>query len=255
MNSFLTALRFLTILPLPGKREVSLGDAGKSLVFFPVVGLLIGASLAFLSRLLRYLLPTSVVSALSVTFLAAVSGFLHMDGFIDTCDSMAGHKTAEERLRMMKDTHVGAFGVAGGALLLLLKYASLNSLPSLILTRTLLITPAISRWLVVFAVFAYPYARPHGLGAAFKQGLTPLRFALATGSTILFVLLLAGPAGLIVTFGAWLIALTASAYFKSRLTGLTGDSYGAINEIAELSVLMLATIFARRNLTGWFSLV
>ncbi len=181
---FLNALGFLTIIPLPWRREVSLEEAGRSIGYFPVVGILIGLILAGLNWLLGLLLPSTVVNALLIVSLVVLSGALHLDGFVDTCDGIAGHKTVEERWRVMHDSRAGAFGIVGVVLLLLVKYVSLNSGPEPLLMTTLVLMPVVSRWAMVYTVFAYPSARPSGLGKMFKQGASWQRFTTATVITL-----------------------------------------------------------------------
>ena len=166
---FLAALKFLTIIPLPWRREASPEEIGRSIGYFPVIGLIIGLILAGLNWLLSLFLPSAVVNALLIVSLVVLSGALHLDGFVDTCDGIAGHKTIEERWRVMHDSRAGAFGIVGVFLLLLVKYVSLNSVPESLLMVTLVLMPVVSRWAMVYTVFAYPYARPAGLGKVFKQ--------------------------------------------------------------------------------------
>jgi len=111
--SFLAAFQFLTSIPLPGRR------------YFPVVGLIIGLILAGLNWLLSLILPSAVVNALLIVVLVIITGALHLDGFVDTCDGIAGHKAVEDRWRVMHDSRAGAFGIVGVVLLLLVKYVSL----------------------------------------------------------------------------------------------------------------------------------
>lgn len=252
MNGFLTAIRFLTVFRL-GKRETP-DDVSKALPFFPIVGALIGVTAALINYLLRFFVPVPIVSVLIIAFLSCSNGFLHLDGFIDTCDGMAGHKTREQRLEIMRDSHPGAFGVIGVSLLLLLNHVSINSLSGIVLTRTLIIAPMISRWAMVYTIFAYPYARPEGLGASFKKGITPLKFALATLIAIALSFVAGGLFGITIQACVWIITLIYAAYFKSKLGGLTGDTYGAINEIAEVSVFILASVMVKVNWLNWFSI-
>jgi len=168
--SFFTALRFLTIIPLPSKDNESPLEMGRSTVYFPVAGLFIGLLLVGLNFLLRLILPSPIVNGLVIVLLVIISGALHLDGFVDTCDGIAGHKTVEDRWEVMHDSRAGAFGIVGVALLLLIEYISLSNIPGNLLTATLLIMPVISRWTMVYAISAYPYARQEGLGKAFKQG-------------------------------------------------------------------------------------
>jgi adenosylcobinamide-GDP ribazoletransferase len=220
-----------------------------------VVGVIIGLILAGLNWLLGMFLPVAVVIGLLIVFLTVITGALHLDGFVDTCDGIAGHKTVEDRWRAMHDSRAGAFGIIGVFLLLLLKYVSLNSLPDNLLMATLILMPVVSRWAMVYAVFAYPYARPTGLGKAFKQGATWQSFLIATIITLAATTGLARLmnidyfylAGIAIMFGIWAIVVATAGYLKRKFSGLTGDTYGAINEVAEVSVLILVGLLAHNQ--------
>lgn len=257
--SFFAALRFLTIIPLPFRRQESLEEMGRSVVDFPVVGLVIGLILAGLNWLLGLFLPSAVVNGLLIASLVIISGALHLDGFVDTCDGIAGHRSVEDRWRVMHDSRAGAFGIVGVVLLLLVKYILLNSLPENLTMVTLMLMPVVSRWTMVYAVFAYPYARPEGLGKAFKQAASWQRFTVATVITLIVTIglsWLAGVAyfylaGLTIMLGTWVIIVVVASYLKKKFSGLTGDTYGAINEIAEVGVLILITLLTHNQ---WFGL-
>lgn len=242
---FLAALRFLTIIRLPWPREISPEELGRSIAYFPVVGVVIGLILVGLNLLLGLILPPPVVNVLLVVFLVVISGGLHLDGFIDTCDGIAGHKTTEERWQVMHDSRVGGFGIIGACLLLLVKYVSLNSVPSPLLMMTLVLMPVISRWAMVYAIFAYPYARPSGLGKVFKQGANWQRFIPATLIALTVAIVLAQLAGLAIMLGIWVMTMAMASYLKRKFSGLTGDTYGAVNEVAEVCVLILVCLLAR----------
>jgi len=248
---FLAALRFLTSIPLRWPRQASPEELGRSAVYFPVVGLVIGIMLAGLYWLLDFILPATVVSALLIVFLVAVTGALHLDGFADTCDGMAGHRTVEDRWRVMHDSRAGVFGIVGVVLLLLVKYASLSNIPDSLIMATLIFMPVVSRWAMVYTVFAYPYARPSGLGKALKQGIGWRGFTVATLITLsaaAAMIPLWHFTGLVIILGVWIMAAVMAAIFKRKFAGLTGDTYGAINEVAEVSVLILVILLARLGL-------
>ena len=255
---FLAALRFLTIIPSPWRREASPEELGRSLVYFPVVGIIIGLILAGLSWVLGLILPLAVVNVLLIVCLAVISGALHLDGFVDTCDGIAGHKTVETRWQVMRDSRAGGFGIAGVCLLLLVKYISLNNVPEPLLMATLILMPVISRWAMVYALFAYPYARPSGLGKVFKQEANWQRFVIATIITLAVAMgLTHWPsiaysylAGLVIMWGTWVIVTAVAVYLKRKFAGLTGDTYGAINEVAEVCVLILVCLLAHNQWLG-----
>jgi len=248
LTRFLAALQFLTIIAIPWRREIQAEEVGRSAGYFPVIGLIIGLILVGLNWLFGLLLPPMVVNALLVAFLAVISGAMHLDGFADTCDGLAGHKTVEERWRVMRDSRAGAFGIVGVVIILLLKYVALTSIPEGLMIMTLVLMPVISRWAMTYALFAYSYARTDGLGETFKQGTTWPRFTMATVITVAVVAAIAQLIGLAILFLSWLVTVALAAYFKSKFNGLTGDTYGAINEVTEVSVLIFVTILVQFGL-------
>lgn len=241
----LAALQFLTVIPV--KRSFSAEQIGRSTSYFPVVGIIIGLILAVLNYLLGLVLPTSVVNVLLVASMVLLSGALHLDGLVDTCDGIAGHRTPEERWRVMHDSRAGGFGVIGAALFLLVKFVSLNSVPQSLMMFTLVVAPVISRWTMVYAIFAYPYARPSGLGKAFKQATGWWQFLLATLVTLALAAALLKSAGLFIFFAVWLLTAALAAYLKRKFAGLTGDTYGAINEVAESGVFIMVSLLAYKH--------
>jgi len=252
----LVATKFLTIIPLLPRREDSREEMGRSLVYYPVVGLFIGLILAGLNWLLNLFLPEQVVNGLLLVSLVIISGALHLDGFIDTCDGIAGHKPVEERWQVMRDSRVGAFGIVGVVLLLLVKYISLSSISNPLLMTILIMMPVISRWSIVYALFAYPYARPEGLGKSIKESANLRRFTIATVLTLALCIAAAWLTGIenfyltgpVIILGTLLLIKVSAAYFSKIFAGLTGDNYGAINEIAEVGVLIIMTLLAQN---GW----
>ena len=248
MNRFLAALQFLTIISIPWRREAKVEEVGRSTGYFPVIGLIIGLILAGLNWLFSLILPSAVANALLIVSLVILTGALHLDGFVDTCDGIAGHKTVENRWRVMRDSRVGGFGIIGIVLLLLVKYVSLSSIPEPLLLTTLVLMPVLSRWAMAYAIFVYPYARPSGLGKAFKQGTSWPRFTLATIIAFMVVAILAQLIGLAIMFLIWVLTVAMAAYFKSKFSGLTGDNYGAINEVVEVAVLILLNLLVQVGL-------
>jgi adenosylcobinamide-GDP ribazoletransferase len=243
--SFLAALQFLTSIPVPLKRELTPVQLGHATTYFPLIGLIIGVILAVLNWLLYYILPPGLINALLIVVLVILTGAIHLDGFADTCDGIAGHKTVEERWRVMRDSRTGAFGVVGIVLLLLVKYVSLNNIPSHLTTGVLIFMPAVSRWAMVYAIFFYPYARPEGLGTVYKKYTRWPQFTIATALTLALaaaLIPLFWYLGFIIVFGAWVVTTLVAMYLKHKFAGLTGDTYGAINEIAEATALCLVVL-------------
>jgi adenosylcobinamide-GDP ribazoletransferase len=197
-------------------------------------------------------LPAAVVNIFLLVALVVMTGALHLDGFLDTCDGLGGHGTPEERWRIMDDSRAGGFGVVGVTCLLLTKYIVLNSIPASMFTATLILMPVISRWAMVYAIFAYPYAKPAGLGKTLKEGTDWRALTMATVVAIVVAMMLGWWVfGLTVLVIVWIVVVLAATYLKSKFAGLTGDTYGAINEISEVAVLVLATLLAHNR---WLNL-
>ncbi len=236
---FWAAVRFLTIFPTPFRHQLGDKEIKASLTYFPLVGLGIGLILIGLDWGLKLLLPSPVANAFLIVALIIITGALHLEGFIDTCDGVLGGSTPEERLEIMKDSRTGAFGVTGAFLLLLIKYATLISLPPKLKMQALCLMPTLSRWTIVEAIFFFPYARSSGTGLIFKQGANQVRLIIATTITFATSVLLLKELGVVVMLTLGVIILGIAKYLHSRLGGLTGDNYGAINEVAEVIVLVL----------------
>jgi adenosylcobinamide-GDP ribazoletransferase len=181
--------------------------------------------------------------------LIVLSGGLHVDGLADSADGLFGGETREERLRIMHEGSIGAFGAAAVLLSLALKATAIASLTSL-RPETLVLAPVIGRWSMNTAIAAYPYARPQGLGKAFHATALPWPALLATTITAVAVLVLLGPRGLVPAAIAAALALGLGRFMKERLGGLTGDTYGAIVEVAEVVFLLLVLALTA---DGWLA--
>jgi adenosylcobinamide-GDP ribazoletransferase len=247
---FLTALRLLTIFPVPlGKGGVE--SIGKSLPYFPLAGLLLGAILLGLSWLFSLALPAPVTAILVVIALTVMTGAHHFDGLIDTCDALVVGKSREERLAIMSDTRAGSFGIAGACLVLIAKYAAIASMTAF---PGLLLMPVLSRWAVTGAIIAFPSARSSGMGFLFRKDARWLHFVAATIITLAAAVLLAG-----VLRGCALLAiiivpvLCCAAIFNRLFGGLTGDSYGALIEIGDvlalITFIMMGSLWACPDLS------
>jgi adenosylcobinamide-GDP ribazoletransferase len=244
--SFLAALQFLTILPI--KRGFTPEQLGRSVAFFPAVGTILGLGLAGLNWLLGLILPYALVDIILVAALAIFSGFLHLDGLADTLDGIAGHRTVERRLEIMRDSRIGGFGAAGLALFLLAEYVALSSIPQHWVPYALILAPALGRWSMAVSIFCYPYARPSGLGTSFKKAASRTGVVAATLLALIVAAGLFRLGGLVIMAAAWLVFTLVALYVKSKLNGLTGDSYGAINELTTLTIFILVSMLSFK---GW----
>ena len=233
------AVGFLTLFPLsPG----AVAQMGPSRAYFPLVGLALGGILAGLDFAAWQVLPTPVAGALLVAALLVLTRSIHTEGFLDACDGLLGGYSREKRLEILRDTHVGAFAVVGGVSLLLLKWTLLTGVPDGIRVGLLAAFPCLSRLGMVSTMAAFAYVRKEGLGTAFQDGTSRWQvvFGLATAAAAGGLLL--GPAGLLLLGAAIAVSLGLGWWVSLMLGGMTGDTYGAVNELAEVTVLLSGII-------------
>ncbi len=246
-RELVAAIRFLSVLPAPGSALLfDKDETAPRLVigceYFPLVGLLIAIVLWLLVLLFSRLLPRLALSALLVVALVMLTGGLHLDGLMDTCDGLFGGWTRERKLEIMRDSRVGSFGVLGALCVLLLKFALLASIPIQSLPLALLLTLPSARWSMALALHVFPPARSTGLGAAYHHAITTRRL-LITGLIALLIALVIGRfIGLIAWVTGSLVALLIGLYITKNIGGLTGDSCGAIDETVEIVILLILAL-------------
>lgn len=236
---FFVAISFLTILPLRGKIDPQ--TLGRSAAYFPAVGLFLGLILVGLDRLFTGFLPRVAADALLLIALIVLTGALHLDGLIDCCDALFGPGDPESRLARLKDPRAGAFGVVGAFCLLLVKYGALLSVNPSIKPYSLLAAPALGRWGITYAIYVYPYKEGPGIGRTFKEGTSLAAFTAATVTALGISVASLREIGLMAMLAGWLGTVAVASFVLKRIRGLTGDVYGAINEVVEALVLLVAS--------------
>ncbi|RLB10882.1 MAG: adenosylcobinamide-GDP ribazoletransferase [Deltaproteobacteria bacterium] len=250
MRSFFGALTFLTILPLPKKIVGNEETLAKGLIHFPAVGLLIGLGTMVLDHALFYVMPIQLVSFLMVIFLLGVSGALHLDGFADTLDGFLSARPRERVLSIMKDSHVGAMGVAGIVCLILLKWISLTSVPVSARWATLLLMPLTGRTALLLMMCLLTYVRREGgLATVFSEHGKIKWAGSAIGVTLILAIGFLGFRGKGVIIGASCIAgiCLFCLWAYRKIGGYTGDTLGAVCEMSELFVPVLVIVFSGGN--------
>lgn len=246
------ALQFLTVLPAPFNRRAAATISPAAVDYFALVGLVVGLILAATDVLLSAIFPPSVTAALIIAIATVLTGALHLDGLADTCDGIFNRGEPERRLEIMRDSRTGAFGVVGLALLLLVKYGALTALPApapldswdrswsiLVRPSALILMATAARLAMAYAVVYFPYARPTGLGKLVqaRQKASPL--AINTAVVALIAYLLLGGLGIASLAASGLVVWLGALYIMSKIPGLTGDTYGALCEVAEAAILLV----------------
>ncbi|QXI49070.1 MULTISPECIES: adenosylcobinamide-GDP ribazoletransferase [Pseudomonas] len=234
MLPFWIALQFLSSLPvrlpgMPAPREV-----GRSLLCYPLVGLLFGLLLWLASHLLQAA-PAPLHAALLLTLWVLLSGALHLDGLADSADAwLGGFGDRERTLQIMKDPRSGPIAVVTLVLVLLLKFCALWVLVEQGSGVQLLLAPLIGRAAMLGLFLSTPYVRPGGLGQALAEHLPRAAAAWVLLGCALFCLVLSG----------WIVVLALAIFgwlrqlMCRRLGGTTGDTAGALLELLELGVVL-----------------
>lgn len=235
-----TAFSFLTTLPIPHPAIWSEGDSGKSAVWYPLVGAVIGLIIAGFYWLSGAIFPNNIAAVLAMILWIVLTGGLHLDGLSDCCDGFFYSGTPEKRLQIMKDSHHGTFAVLGAVLMLLLKTVCISDLPA---KECLLIFPlaaALGR-LGILIIIRLPLANPNGMAASLKKSIPssalwagmiiPIGFAVSLRLV-----------GFLSIFSAMLIYFFISRLAKNKIGGINGDVLGMTVEITEITVLLTANL-------------
>jgi adenosylcobinamide-GDP ribazoletransferase len=240
MKPFLLALQFLTILPVKFKSLVKEEDFRSIFIFFPIVGAGIGLLLCSLLFLLRGIMPHLAVVAVILAAYTVLTGALHLDGLADSCDGLFAGKTKERILEIMQDSRNGAYAAVGVSLDLILKFAFLVSLPPGLLWRMLILMPMFSRWVQGLACAQMPYARDKGKSNYFFKAASNRDVLIGAVFTLGVFLFLGGLRGLALFLAALLPVGLFIKWVEHRINGMTGDTVGATNEVAEISLLFFS---------------
>lgn len=240
MTAILTAFRFLTIIPLGKGDETGPKDMAAAMAWFPLAGLCMGLALRVLDFGLERVFPQQVVDVMLIAALALVSGGLHLDGFADSLDGIYGGRGDRERtLAIMKDSRVGAMGLVGIVLLLLMKYSALGAVTWNARAGALILMPMAGRWAQVLVAFGSEFARKDGsLAQPFVEHLEMSQFLVATVTAVVATMFVAGPRGILVLAGIGGFAFLARLYFSELIGGVTGDTIGGVSEAVEVLALL-----------------
>lgn len=248
MTGFLGALQFLTRVPV---RTATAPDLARSVPWFPIVGAVVGLVVGAVAVSGQELLTPVVAAALAVLAGVLVTGAFHEDGLADTADALVGGWTVERRLEILKDPRHGSYGVAALTGSIVLRVACLASLGPAAAFATAVAAHTVGRGTAVVVMGVAPTARPSGLGADYTRGLGvwPVAAAAVAAAAI----------GAVAT-GWWIGPIVAAAaitgaatagWAVARIGGITGDVLGAVEQVVECAVLVVAVGLARRHDVWW----
>ncbi len=239
-NSLRMAFGFMTVLPIPQRKEWSDLDFGWSAVFYPLTGALIGLGAAASFRLFSAVFAGPVAAFLALIVWILLSGGLHWDGLADCFDGFGCSAAPERRLEIMKDSRLGTYGALGIFCSLILKWLCIWHLPDNKFLILFALTGAAARWAMLF-LLSKGLANPNGMAAMLRKHC-PRRVLLYALPVPLLLALLYGPFGflyLLIGLGsAFVLGLIAD----KKIGGINGDVLGFSIELAEIFLLLAAQV-------------
>jgi adenosylcobinamide-GDP ribazoletransferase len=245
LRVFLIGLQFLTRIAIVKQNNWTAEDFGKSVRFFPFIGVILGCIYAFLGYVmfflfpqLHFFIPEHLRAVLLLVIPMLFTGGLHCDGFIDTMDGIFSGRSRERMLEIMKDSRVGANGVTAFIIFVLLEWSILIDLSRTYIIYALFVMPIIARCMMVMGIALFPYARPEGIGKAFADYADKKTLFIAVVTTLVFI----APCGVLAIVSLFITTIFVfcfARYVTRLLGGLTGDVYGALTELSELIVLIV----------------
>ena len=244
LSSFVAAVRFLTIIPLPGRFGSGSEELARAVPFFPLVGLLLGCVAVPIAWGLHTLAPPLATAVLLVFLLLSFSGGLHLDGLADTADGFFSARPREQMLKIMRDSATGAMGVIALVLVLVLKVACLSTMPGNTLVVSVFLIPIAGRIAILLLMGLLPYIRPEdGIGSVFstyydnRHAMTmALAGLIAFGGTAWAA---AGSRGVLAAFVVLLLPALFAVFCRRKIGGVTGDTLGAVCELTEAVVALV----------------
>lgn len=241
MTPFWIALQFLTVLPIELKQIPTAKQNGQSVLFYPLVGLLIGLILFGLSILLVKV-PIILVATIILVIWIWLTGGLHLDGLADTADAWVGGFGDRERtLKIMKDPSCGPIGVLSLVIVCLMKFSALYVLLEQRLSAFLILIPMLGRSVPLFLFLTTRYVRANGLGRSITDSI-PKTLAWMVFVITLALLCAFKWMGLVALISFLLLLVYLRFLFIKRIGGITGDTVGAAIELSETGLILTFVI-------------
>jgi len=248
MKNFLLAVQFLTIIPVRIRHVNEKALAG-SVVYFPLVGLLLGLVLTGANSFLSFLAFEEIfINIILVVLLIAFTGGIHLDGLADTADAFLSRRNKEEKLRIMRDSRTGAMGVLSLISITLLKIAFLSSVDLSLKPIALLLMCILARWAMVMSLFLFPYARQEGKAGTYIKGTDLKVFIFSTLIALGCAVVFWRMHGLLLLLAIATLTYVIGRFVTGKISGITGDTLGATNEIMEAAVLFSICVLERAGL-------
>lgn len=247
MKGIISLFKFMTRIPMPGNSNYDPEELGKSMKYFPLVGIAIGILLCLFYYFLTFVIASSWILALLLVLLGVMfTGGIHLDGLADTFDGIFSYRSKQKMLEIMKDPRLGSNGAMALIFYFLLKTVLLVEIytnDGIEMGVVLLVVPVIARLNSVLNCAVSPYARVSGMGKAFVDHTNSFGLVVATIITTIYTLLVSyyflGDIRMIAVIPVMMLLGTYFAKVMQRkIGGVTGDTLGAVLEMSEVISLL-----------------
>ena len=239
IGHFLVAVTFLTQLPMPGVPDHSEGRLARASRYFPLAGVLVGVLAGGVFYAASFVFSPMAAAAIALAIAIILGGGLHEDGLADTFDGLGGAKNSERALEIMRDSRIGTFGACALVLSILLRWAALAVASPTGGLIALVVAHSVSRALMTPILTSTHYVRSQGLALSVAGGVRNGEAAVA----MLLAIAIAMTAGPVAGLGAVAAGIVAAglmlAWAIRRLRGYTGDVLGAVQQCAEIAILLV----------------
>ena len=245
-EQFIILIQFMTRIPIPLKISYSEKKFGKSIKFFPLVGLIIGLILYFANFLITVYLKNifynkTIIAIFLIILEILIVGIIHIDGLADTFDGLFSYAKKEKMLEIMKDSRIGT----NGTVVLILYFITKTVLISEIITinsKYLIIYPIIARLSTPVNAGLSNYARKSGMSNAIisENGIFEVIFSLALSIILVFYII--GIKGIVAISIAFIFIIIFMLNVRKKIDGITGDTMGACLELTSILVLFLGIV-------------
>jgi adenosylcobinamide-GDP ribazoletransferase len=239
LNHYWVAQMFLTRLPVSRRLRWSEQALAHSVVYFPLVGLVVGLLCALTYYLTVALWTTELAAVFTVAAAILITGAFHEDGLADSADGIGGAFDIDRKLAIMRDSRIGTYGGVALILVVMAKVFAVIAIDESEIGIALITAHCIARWTPLPLIAFSRYLREEGTGKPFAASVSLMQLTKATLLALIVMLLLANGFGVVVLGAAALFTALAFLYLKKKLGGITGDTLGAVNSLTELLVYLL----------------
>jgi len=244
IRDFFLAVGFFTRIPVPNHPNYTDAALQRSAVYFPLVGLCVGSILALVYGLaiLIWSPPIAVIFTMTIGFL--LTGGFHEDGWADTFDGLGGAFSVEKKLAIMTDSRLGTYGSLALWAMLSLKAVSLMELLPKYGAIVLILAHSLSRWTAMSAMVFSQYVRKEdNKSRPIVQQLSKGRWLAALLFVLPILFVVSWTVFALITLACLIVASLWILFLKRQIGGYTGDTLGALQQLAELTVLLVWLCF------------